>query len=74
MNLIFVLALMAPNGMTPLAQFNDREACMVEARMMKEQNVQAVCIPKQVQSPKEAAAELNKALSVMRAMVSAMQE
>ena len=73
MNLIFVLAMIAPSGMTPLAQFNDREACMVEARKMTEQSVHAVCIPKQVQSPKEAAAELNKALSIMQAMMSAMQ-
>ncbi len=73
MNLIFVLALMAPSGMTPLAQFNDREACMVEARKMTEQSVHAVCIPKQVKTEKEVAAELNKALGMMNAFISAMQ-
>jgi hypothetical protein len=73
MNLIFVLAMIAPSGMTPLAQFNDREACMVEARKMTEQSVHAVCIPKQVKTEKEVAAELNKALGMMNAFISAMQ-
>jgi len=73
MNFIFVLAMMTPT-MTPLAQFNDRAACMAEAVKLKEQGVQAACLPKQVPTDKEVAAELNKALGVMRAMMLAMQD
>jgi hypothetical protein len=73
MNFIFVLAMMTPT-MTPLAQFNDRAACMAEAVKLKEQGVQAACLPKQVLTEKEVAAELNKAMGFMNAFMALMKE
>jgi hypothetical protein len=77
MNLLFVLAMITATDVTPLAQFKTREACMFEATRMKEQNVQAVCLPKSVQTPpteKEVTAEINRAMGVMRALIAAMPE
>ena len=44
MNLIYTLAIITQTGMTDVAQFQDRDVCMKQALLLKEQKVQAVCV------------------------------
>ena len=73
MNLIYTLALVTQTGMTDLAQFQDRDVCMKQALLLKEQAVKAVCVPKTQHTDKEIQTEINKAMSMMRHMMAQMK-
>jgi hypothetical protein len=74
MNLIYTLALITQIGMTDLAQFPNRDACMAEAFKLKEQKVQAVCVPKTQHTDKEIQMEIDRAMGLMRHMMTQMKE
>jgi hypothetical protein len=74
MNLIYTLALITQIGMTDLAQFPNRDACMAEALKLKEQKVQAVCVPKTLHTEKQMQGEIDKAMSLMKYMMTQMKE
>ena len=74
MNLIYTLAIITQTGMTDVAQFRDRDVCMKQALLLKEQKVQAVCVPKTQHTDKEIQMEINKAMGVMRHMMAQMKE
>jgi hypothetical protein len=74
MNLIYTLALVTQTGLTDLAQFQDREVCMKQALLLKEQAVKAVCVPKAQHTDKEIQTEINKAMGLMRYMMAQMKE
>jgi hypothetical protein len=73
MNLIYTLALVTQTGMTDLAQFQDRDLCMKQALLLKEQAVKAVCVPKTQHTDKEIQKEIDKAMSMMRHMMAQMK-
>ena len=73
MNLIYALALVTQTGFTDLAQFNNRDACMAEALKLKEQKVQAVCVPKTQHTDKEIQTEINRAMGTLRYMMAQMK-
>jgi hypothetical protein len=73
MNLIYTLALVTQTGMTDLAQFQDRDVCMKQALLLKEQAVKAVCVPKTQHTDKEIQKEIDKAMSMMRHMMAQMK-
>ena len=74
MNLIYTLAIITQTGMTDVAQFQDRDVCMKQALLLKEQKVQAVCVPKTQHTDKEIKMEINKAMGLMRYMMAQMKE
>ena len=77
MNLIYTLAIITQTSMTDVAQFQDRDVCMKQALLLQEQKVQAVCVPKtQKTQPtdKEIQVEINKAMGLMRYMMTQMKE
>ena len=74
MNLIYTLAIITQTGMTDVAQFQDRDVCMKQALLLKEQKVQAVCVPKTQHTDQEIQTEINKAMGVMRYMMAQMKE
>ena len=74
MNLIYTLAIITQTGMTDVAQFQDRDVCMKQALLLKEQKVQAVCVPKTQHTDKEIQVEINKAMGLMRYMMTQMKE
>ena len=73
MNLIYTLALVTQTGLTDLAQFQDRDLCMKQALLLKEQAVKAVCVPKTQHTDKEIQKEIDKAMSMMRHMMAQMK-
>jgi hypothetical protein len=73
MNLIYTLALVTQTGMTDLAQFQDRDVCMKQALLLKEQAVKAVCVPKTQHTDKEIQKEIDKAMGLMRHMMAQMK-
>ncbi len=73
MNLIYTLALVTQTGLTDLAQFQDRDVCMKQALLLKEQAVNAVCVPKTQHTDKEIQKEIDKAMSMMRHMMAQMK-
>lgn len=73
MNLIYTLALVTQTGMTDLAQFQDRDVCMKQALLLKEQAVKAVCVPKTQASQKDVQAEIDRAMGLMRHMMAQMK-
>ena len=73
MNLIYTLALVTQTGMTDLAQFQDRDVCIKQALLLKEQAVKAVCVPKTQHTDKEIQKEIDKAMSMMRHMMAQMK-
>ena len=73
MNLIYALALVTQTGLTDLAQFKDRDVCMAEAQKLKEQKVEAVCVPKTQASQKDVQAEIDRAMGLMRHMMAQMK-
>jgi hypothetical protein len=73
MNLIYTLALVTQTGMTDLAQFQDRDVCMKQALLLKEQAVKAVCVPKTQHTDKEIQKEIDRAMSMMRHMMAQMK-
>ena len=73
MNLIYTLAIITQTGMTDVAQFRDRDVCMKQALLLKEQKVQAVCVPKTQHTDKEIQQEIDKAMGVMRYMMAQMR-
>jgi len=73
MNLLFVLTIVTHTGMMDVAQFKDRDVCMKQALLLKEQKVQAVCVPKTQHTDKEIQAEIDKAMGVMRYMMAQMR-
>jgi len=73
MNLIYTLALVTQTGLTDLAQFQDRDVCMKQALLLKEQAVKAVCVPKTQHTDKEIQKEIDKAMSMMRHMMAQMK-
>lgn len=74
MNLLYTLALITQTGLTDVAQFKDRELCMKQALLLKEQTVQAVCVPKTQHTDKEMHMEVDKAMGLMRYMLDQMKE
>jgi hypothetical protein len=74
MNLIYTLALVTQTGMTDLAQFQDRDVCMKQALLLKEQAVKAVCVPKTQHTDKEIQKEIDKAMGLMRHILAQMKE
>ena len=74
MNLIYTLAIITQTSMTDVAQFQDRDVCMKQALLLKEQKVQAVCVPKTQHTDKEIQMEINKAMGLMRYMMAQMKE
>lgn len=74
MNLIYTLAIITQTSMTDVAQFRDRDVCMKQALLLKEQKVQAVCVPKTQHTDKEVQQEIDKAMGVMRYMMAQMKE
>ena len=73
MNLIYTLALVTQTGLTDLAQFQDRDVCIKQALLLKEQAVKAVCVPKTQHTDKEIQKEIDKAMSMMRHMMAQMK-
>jgi len=73
MNLIYTLALVTQTGMTDLAQFQDRDVCIKQALLLKEQAVKAVCVPKTQHTDKEIQKEIDKAMGLMRHMMAQMK-
>ena len=73
MNLIYTLALVTQTGLTDLAQFQDRDLCMKQALLLKEQAVKAVCVPKTQHTDKEIQKEIDRAMSMMRHMMAQMK-
>jgi len=73
MNLIYTLALVTQTGLTDLAQFQDRDVCMKQALLLKEQAVKAVCVPKTQHTDKEIQKEIDRAMSMMRHMMAQMK-
>jgi hypothetical protein len=73
MNLIYTLALVTQTGLTDLAQFQDRDVCMKQALLLKEQAVKAVCVPKTQHTDKEIQKEIDKAMGLMRHMMAQMK-
>jgi hypothetical protein len=73
MNLIYTLALVTQTGLTDLAQFQDRDVCMKQALLLKEQAVKAVCVPKTQHTDKEIQTEINKAMGTLRYMMAQMK-
>ena len=73
MNLIYTLALVTQTGLTDLAQFQDRDVCMKQALLLKEQAVKAVCVPKAQHTDKEIQKEIDRAMSLMRHMMAQMK-
>jgi hypothetical protein len=73
MNLIYTLALVTQTGLTDLAQFQDRDLCMKQALLLKEQAVKAVCVPKTQHTDKEIQKEIDKAMGLMRHMMAQMK-
>jgi hypothetical protein len=67
------LALVTQTGMTDLAQFQDRDVCMKQALLLKEQAVKAVCVPKTQHTDKEIQKEIDKAMGLMRHMMAQMK-
>jgi hypothetical protein len=74
MNLLYTLAIITQTGMTDVAQFQDRDVCMKQALLLKEQAVKAVCVPKTQHTDKEIQTEINKAMGLMRYMMAQMKE
>jgi hypothetical protein len=74
MNLIYTLALVTQTGLTDLAQFQDRDVCIKQALLLKEQAVKAVCVPKTQHTDKEIQKEIDKAMGLMRYMMAQMKE
>ncbi len=74
MNLIYTLAILTQTGMTDVAQFQDRDLCMKQALLLKEQAVKAVCVPKTQHTDKEVQQEIDKAMRLMRYMMAQMKE
>jgi hypothetical protein len=73
MNLIYTLALVTQTGLTDLAQFQDRDVCIKQALLLKEQAVKAVCVPKTQHTDKEIQKEIDKAMGLMRHMMAQMK-
>lgn len=73
MNLLYTLAIITQTGMTDVAQFQDRDVCMKQALLLKEQAVKAVCVPKTQHTDKEIQKEIDKAMSMMRHMMAQMK-
>jgi hypothetical protein len=74
MNLIYTLALVTQTGLTDLAQFQDRDVCIKQALLLKEQAVKAVCVPKTQHTDKEIQKEIDKAMGTLRYMMAQMKE
>jgi len=74
MNLIYTLAIITQTGLTDVAQFKDRDVCMKQALLLKEQKVEAVCVPKTQHTDKEIQAEIDKAMGLMKYMMAQMKE
>lgn len=74
MNLIYTLAIITQTGMMDVAQFQDRDQCMKQALLLKEQAVKAVCVPKTQHTDKEVQQEIDKAMGLMRYMMAQMKE
>lgn len=74
MNLIYTLAIITQTSMTDVAQFRDRDLCMKQALLLKEQKVEAVCVPKTQHTDKEIQVEIDKAMGLMRHMMVQMKE
>lgn len=74
MNLIYTLAIITQTSMTDVAQFKDRDLCMKQALLLKEQKVEAVCVPKTQHTDKEIQVEIDKAMGLMRHMMVQMKE
>lgn len=74
MNLIYTLAIITQTSMMDVAQFRDRDVCMKQALLLKEQKVEAVCVPKTQHTDKEVQQEIDKAMGLMRYMMAQMKE
>ena len=73
MNLLYTLAIITQTGMMDVAQFQDRDQCMKQALLLKEQAVKAVCVPKTQHTDKEIQKEIDKAMGTLRYMMAQMK-
>ena len=74
MKLLYTLALITQTGLTDLAQFDTRDACMKEAQKVRDQKIEVVCVPKTQHTDQQVQQEIDRAMALMKYMMSQMKE
>jgi len=90
MKLVYTLALITQTGLTDLAQFDTRDACMKEAQKVRDQKIigvnltptpgttgilsDVVCVPKTQHTDQQVQQEIDRAMALMKYMMSQLKD